>query len=235
MTFPTVESVTETSFATNTTAHECDLPATVNAGDLLLLVFANDGTTVQTTPAGWTALDKQPYLSQIYGGVYVLDAAGTEGGGTVDVVTAIAEAGAGHVYRISGWSGTIATDIDISTVATGEDAAPNSSSVTAGWGSDDNLFLSICCFGDDDETANTAPSPNYTNLVHTPCGAGANASGACASARRNFANATDDPTGFALTGIERWVAWTVVIKPAAGGGGSEIAPRKAIERLMRNT
>ena len=36
MAFPTVESITETAFASDATAHDVDMPATVNAGDLLL-------------------------------------------------------------------------------------------------------------------------------------------------------------------------------------------------------
>lgn len=216
MTFPTVESVTEESFPTDTTSHNVNMPATVNAGDLLILIFASDGLTEQTAPGGWSTLDKKTTGNQVYGGVYALKAAGTEGGGSADVVTASAEAGSGHVYRITGWGGTLLTDVDISTVATGADSSPNSGSVTAGWGSDDNLFLSITCFGDDDEVANTAPAPNYTNLVSVACGAGANASAVSASARRNYANASDDPTAFVLTGTENWVAWTVVIKPDSG-------------------
>ena len=218
MTFPTVESVTQSSFSSDTTAHACSIPATVNSGDLLLLIFANDGNTVQTTPAGWTALDKQTTGNQVYGGVYALDAAGTEGGGTVDVVTAIAEAGSGHIYRITGWGGTVATDIDISTVATGTDDSPNATSVTAGWGVDDNLFISGGGSGDDDENADAAPvGPNYTDLISTACGAGANASGVSWSARREVAAASENPTAFHLTGDENWCAWTIAIKPAAGG------------------
>lgn len=219
MTFPVVASVTETSFASDTTAHACNLPATVNAGDLLLLVFANDGLTVQTTPSGWTALDKQTTGNQVYGGVYVLDAAGTEDGGTVDVVTASAEAGSGHVYRITGWAGTVATDIDISTVVAATTDAPNPGSVTAGGGSADNLYIAITCFGDDDETANAAPI-NYGSLVSVVCGAGSNASGVSASAIRNFASASDDPAAFGLTGSENTVSWTVAIAPAASSGSN---------------
>jgi hypothetical protein len=214
MTFPTVESVTETAFASNTTAHECTLPATINAGDLLLLIFANDGVTAQTTPSGWTALDKQTTGNQVYGGVYALDAVGDESG-TVDVVTAAVEAGAGHIYRITGWGGDIATDIDISTVATGSDTdAPNSTSVTAGGGSADNLFLTIACWGDDDEGVNLYPT-NYTNGVSIACGGAPSESGRGGSARRELAAASDDPGAWQLAGNERWVAWTLVIAPAA--------------------
>ena len=221
MAFPTVESVTETSFASATTAHECDLPATVNAGDLLLLIFANDGNTVQTTPSGWTALDKQTQGNQVYGGVYALDAAGTEGGGTVDVVTASAEAGSGHVYRITGWGGDVATHIDISALAFGTSDLPNPLTVTAGWGSEDNLFLAIACAGDDDESVNTGPI-NYTNIIDVACGAGANNSGRSYSARRNLAAASDNPGSFDLTGSENWVAWTVVVAPVLGAAIVEL-------------
>lgn len=216
MTFPVVESVTETPFATATTQHLCDFPATVNAGDLLILIAASDNATVQTTPGGWDLLDKRSPNNQVYGGIYALEAAGTEGGGTVDVVTAAAEEMSAHMYRITGWAGTVSTDIDISTFvaeATGS-TAPDPDSVTAGWGSDDNLFIAVAVSGDDDESATGGPT-SYTNLTTVSSGsATGSAQPNSHSARRSLAAASDNPSAFSLTGTEQWLAWTIVIKPA---------------------
>lgn len=53
--YPQVESVTETVFPTDTTAHNVVLPAS-DDGDLLVLFFTTDADSTVTTPAGWTAL-----------------------------------------------------------------------------------------------------------------------------------------------------------------------------------
>lgn len=216
MAFPTVESITETGFATAATEHLVDMPATVNAGDLLLMVFANDDATTQTTPTDWTLLDNGSPNNQVYGGVYAIDADGTEGGTTVDVVTAIAQQACAQVYRITGWKGTLGTDVDISTAATGTDANPNSSSVSASE-SADNLFIAAVCNGDDEEGVSVTPS-SYTNTTETVSGSvSANELPAVATARREWANISDDPTAWTLNGTDQWIAWTIVIEPDAGG------------------
>ena len=214
MTFPVVESVTESSFSTNTTNHTVDLPATVGAGNLLLMIFTSYGSSTQTTPSGWTALDKQQgSTTSVTSGVYARDADGSEGGTGVNAATSGPTTGSAHVYRVSGWGGTLADDVDISTVIGGTNNVPNPGSVTAGWGADDNLFIAICGSADDDQTMLNDPS-TYSNLIDTPCGGGANASGRSASARKESTGATEDPVTFTLASSEEWLAWTVVIKPA---------------------
>lgn len=219
MTFPVVESITETPFATAATEHLVDFPATVNAGDLMLLIASSDGNAIQTTPTDWTLLDKRSPNNQVYGGVYVLDAAGTEGGGTVDVVTASAEEMSAHMYRITGWKGTLGDDVDISTFveeATGSNA-PDPDSVTAGGGSADNLFIAIAVSGDDDAVATGAPT-SYTDLTTVSSDSvTSSAQPASHSARRELAAASDDPSAFTLDESDQWLAWTVVIAPAAAG------------------
>ena len=113
MAFPTVESVTEEGFAGATTSHAVDMPATVTSGDLLLMIFASYSNSAITTPSGWTELAKteSQFVSNAF---YAKKAVGTEGGTEVDVVTAAGVAASAHVYRITAWGGTIATDIDIS-------------------------------------------------------------------------------------------------------------------------
>jgi hypothetical protein len=195
------------------------MPATVNAGDLLLMVFANDDATTQTTPTGWTLLDSGSPNNQVYGGVYAKDAAGTEGGTTVDVVTAAAQEACAQVYRITGWKGTLGTDVTISTAATGTDANPNSGSVSASE-SADNLFIAAVCNGDDEEGVNFTPS-SYTNTTETVSGSvTANNLPAVATARREKADISDDPLQWTLNGIDQWIAWTIVIEPAADAASS---------------
>lgn len=104
--FPVRESVTSTDFGSDVTTHAASMPATVNAGDLLLAFAAYDGTCTITTPAGWTLLAENPRTNlsmSAYGRV----ADGTEGGTTVDFATNNAQQGTVQCYRFSSWAGSL--------------------------------------------------------------------------------------------------------------------------------
>ena len=103
---PVVTSVTETAFGTDTTDHYVNMPATVNAGDLLIVLFTNDRNETVTTPAGWTALASDANGQAVRLSVYYKIAAGTEDGTTVNFVTSSTEQAAAQVYRITNWHGT---------------------------------------------------------------------------------------------------------------------------------
>src|SRR5690606_37657251 len=58
--FPVVESVTPTVFGSDDTTHNVDMPSTVDAGDLLINLFASDGSATITDPdgaGGWTEIE----------------------------------------------------------------------------------------------------------------------------------------------------------------------------------
>ena len=124
---PLVDSVTETGFGTGTTDHYVDMPATVNAGDLLIVLFTNNRVATVTIPGGWTELASDTSGSHIRASVYYKVAAGTEGGTTVNFVTSAAEEAAAQVYRITDWHGT--TPPEISTAATGTSTRPDPASL----------------------------------------------------------------------------------------------------------
>jgi len=88
---PVVASVTETAFDTATTAHYVNMPATVTADDLLIVLFTNDGNAAVTTPTGWNLLASDANGTQVRLSVYYKIAAGTEGGTTVNFVTSVVE------------------------------------------------------------------------------------------------------------------------------------------------
>lgn len=106
----TLLSVTQTVFASNVTSHPVDMPAVVNAGDMLVLGITmradtgQDLTSAVMTPAGWTKLGQD--RSNIQNGTQYANfyriASGSEGGTTVDVQTSIACHAAAQVHRISG-------------------------------------------------------------------------------------------------------------------------------------
>ncbi|MCJ7575163.1 MAG: hypothetical protein MUO80_00495, partial [Dehalococcoidia bacterium] len=137
---PVVASVTETAFGSDTTGHNVTMPATVNAGDLLIVLFTNDGDATVTTPSEWTELASNEADGAVRLSVYYKIAAGTEGGTTVNFVTSASEQAAAQVYRITDWHGT--TPPEISTAATGDGTTPDPSSLNpAGWDVANTLWL----------------------------------------------------------------------------------------------
>ena len=143
--FPQVESVTETSFPSNTTTHNVSMPATVNSGELLIahLTF-DDSASVSSTPSGWTLIDANRL------NLYMKVADGTEGGTTVDFPTAAIQAGAAQVHRISDWYGDLSGVEHAATTVEGDGTLLDPPEVTATWGRANNLWLVLAGWLDDD-------------------------------------------------------------------------------------
>jgi predicted RecA/RadA family phage recombinase len=207
--FPTVESETHQLFTSDTTTHNVVMPATVNSGDLLIVLFGNDLINNGiTTPGGWTRLNTSNILN-----AYYKIADGTQDGASIDWVTVDAQTAVALIYRISGWHGTTPPEIDAFD-AEGPSDSPNSPSVTASWGSADNLFIS-CFYFDVNATTSVSSIPtNYTNLIGGATGAAAEHASAFAT-RRNLAAATDDPGSYLMNVSDYWKAQTLVVRPAA--------------------
>ncbi len=197
MSYPVIESVTETNFASDTTSHAVAMPATVNAGDALIVIITNDGSATVTTPGGWAQLYTLANGTALRGGAYAKVASGSEGGTTVDFVTSATETAAAQVYRISGWKGLVA-GIEAATpgqVTTGTTADPPA--LAPSWGSAATVWLATCHTS---TTQNVSTGPtSYTDLTQTTSGSGTTYS-QCISARRSNTTASEDPDVFTLSG-----------------------------------
>lgn len=208
MAFPTVESVTETAFASGT-SHNVSMPATVNSGDLLITLFGNDSNATVTTPSGWTLIDNTVNGTDPRFSSYYRIADGSEDGTTVDFVTSADEAASAQVYRISGWHGTTAPEIG--TPATGSSAAPDPSSTTPSWGAADTLWIATAGWNRD-RTVSAYPT-NYTgNNTDTVSGAGAGGVGV-GSATRDLNATSDDPGTFTISASDPWISYTIAVRP----------------------
>ena len=213
---PVVASVTETAFSTDTTDHYVDMPATVNAGDLLIALFTNDGDATVTTPSGWTELASNETDGAVRVSVYYKIAAGTEGGTTVNLVTAAFEQAAAQVYRITDWQGT--TPPEISTAATGTSTAPNPAFLDpAGWGVSNTLWLVVAGQDRGDQSGTLAYPISYTDGISTQSSVPP-VTGVCRthSARRVLLTTTsENPGPFTIPVTEQWVAFTIAVRPAS--------------------
>jgi len=209
---PVVASVTETAFGTYTTDHYVNMPATVDVGDLLIVLFTNEGLATVTTPAGWTELASNSYYWFVRLSVYYKIAAGDEDGTTVNFVTSSNQEAAAQVYRITNWHGT--TPPEISTAATGTDMVPDPASLDpAGWDIANTLWIAVAGQDRGDQTGTTAYPADYTDGISTLSSTG---TGSCRtlSARRVLIAASEDPGAFTIPISDEWVAFTIAIRPS---------------------
>jgi hypothetical protein len=178
---------------------------------MFVSVFNN--TTI-STPSGWTLKFNELLSGYHRLACFVKSASGSEGGGAVTINFGTSYVSIALTYRITGWSGDVA-NIESADTAYLEGAQyPDPPSVTASWGSADNLFIAITSGIDDDATYSAAPT-NYSNLQQHQGGYGTNSSIEIAGAERQYASASDDPGTFTMSEFEATIAQTVVIKPAA--------------------
>lgn len=107
MAFPIVEATAVTNHSADQTTHVINLPASIAAGELLLLWFCVDksaGLTV-STPAGWTLLEDVTSSSGSTERAVLFSktASGSEGA-TVNITTNNSESSSALAFRLSGWT-----------------------------------------------------------------------------------------------------------------------------------
>lgn len=231
MAFPVVAE-TATYIGGALATHPVTMPASVSAGDLLLMIFVADdvsGVTVTapvTDSITWTTIVANTAIGTVGSyGIFAKDA--TTEPSTADVALGSAKTGAAHVLRITGWEGTLTagTGYDISAVSTGDATAVTVNAATATWGSDDNLFVAFFVGANDGDVASVSAYPTNYSLYQTNTrvtAGGANNNPHLASCGRELASNTDDPGDFTLASADAFAAYVIVIRPAAAGGGATI-------------
>ena len=214
MTFPAITNTATSGSASSSTTHTVNLPATINANDFIVILAATDGAPTTVPPTGFTEIFDTNELH-----VFVKVATGSEGS-TVTFSTSAAESSA-HITLVGDtWFEDLA-GIEISTSAGATSASPNPDSVTASWGSDDNLFVANFAASRGDRTTTGYPTNYAGSNIDNPNGGGA--SGAqIACATRDLAASNDDPGAFSMSGTAPNRASTIVIRPAAAAGGGRI-------------
>jgi hypothetical protein len=216
MAFPTI-ATTNNGNDTSGTSHTVNLPASIASGDLLIAIFASDGSTAHTWPSGWDQA-----ANNLIGTTTSTDvtlsakqrvADGSEGS-TITVTTGASEWTAHITLRITGWHGTTAAEAG---TATGSSATANPPSLNpTNWDVEDTLWVACACndTGGTDNDDITAHPSSYTGIQIVT--AGTNAGGVClAASQRNNATAAEDPGTYTAPTTEAWVAGTIGVRPAA--------------------
>lgn len=206
MAFPTVQSITKYEQDANQLSHDVTMPATVNAGDLLLMLWQNRGNGVTpTVPDGWTIILPDQSAGGGRHAIYAKIANGTEGGGTATVAVSASRNAVALTYRISGWFGDL-SGLIVSDVAEGSSTTPDPPSWTIGWGSKDTLWIAACVTGG--SVVSGFPS-SYSGTTYGV----SNGQYVIGTAWRQNATATEDPSAFTNSDNGNWDAYTIGVRP----------------------
>lgn len=211
------------TFLAGTNPAPVNLPTTVVAGDLLLLLIAYDQNvtiTVDSVAHGaWTELFMDNTSNgniTTYGFVKV--ASGTEGGSTVDITTSLQRAGStAYCVAFQDWFGTLA-GVESSTPVFANNSNPDPGALTPSWGAEDTVWVAHSS-SDSNDAITGYPTDYDDNQFTLTGGAGGATTG---YATRELNAVTEDPGSFTLAGSEQWLATTIGIRPAAAAGGPVI-------------
>lgn len=196
---PSIASVAVTEFFGGaTTTHNVPMPATVDAGDLLLVGWFHDNASL-TQASGFAPLSTATNTDRCY--IFGRVAVGDEDGANVNFQALTASFAVAHTYRITAgtWAGVLSGVMV--TAATGTSATPDPPNNAPHLGSDDYLWL---VFAGKVQASITGAPTNYTNFT----GDSSDLSG---SARRSLTASSEDPGTFSGSSSFAWMAFTIAI------------------------
>lgn len=206
--YPSIQTITETTFSSETTSHDVNMPASVDSGDLLVILFtANNGTV--STPAGWTEQYQELMDGDGAAVCYKKISDGTEGGTTVDLVTDSSSAAVAQVLRVVDNLGTLA-GVESAT-ADGSSEFPDPPSLSASWGTEHTLWVAVAHYIDDQATVDSYPS-GYTGGTYLITNIGSNLGAGIAMAHNENETTTENPGAFHLNTTEKWRGVTIALR-----------------------
>ena len=196
------------------TAHACNYPATVNAGDLLILIgsWVDNLTTGSVT--GFTAISINDDSNSGSSGSWYRDAVGDEDGSTVDLDLSATESAVCIMARFSGAEDP-ATQAPVAGTANPQSSTTTwSPPVSATVASDDYLGIGYSAIGGSPGTPGGGDTDRQ-DLESAFDGGIA----ALAASYASFSGTSWTPSANTGSSSRNAVSQTLVIYPAAGGGG----------------
>jgi len=208
----------------------CNLPASVAAGDLLLVAINGDGAIngpdAYAWPGSWVDLVDTDQGTVVMGIGYLI-ASGGETTVAVTINSGTADQLVCHAYRIQGWHGTTVPEANSQTAAAIETPDGGASLNPANWDVESTLWFVF--LGLNGAATIDAYPANYTaNGVYEPC----NPQTSCgiASSYREVSAASEDPGTWDLSSATNaTVAAVVAVRPSA----QSQAPRSMHQYRLR--
>jgi hypothetical protein len=206
MAFPSVRSSVVTAGSTAALNPVVNLPATISAGDTLLVAIRSTGLATYTWPVGWTELFQSSADAS--------DDAWSVGG-TVTIDTNVTERFAALAWAIQDAADPTVTPPTVSSIISASTLTPNPPSLDTG-ASKDYLWFSIA--SSEGENTFSSYSTNYTlGQLNTSSGSAGAVANNCriAGSARQLATQTEDPGVITWTGTaDDTMSVTIAIHPA---------------------
>jgi len=216
MTAPSVRSENSGVNPSNPTSHTITLPATIEAGDLLVLAWAVNSTPSVTGPSGWTEFMQDTAGSgspTLYG--YYKDAVGDEDSTDITITTGVGRSSAYKVWAIQDAIDPSTTEPEESTAATGLTVNPDPPSLAPAGGADDYLFLAV--HANDSGNQNTTGFPSgYSGTGHENTEDGGGGVGLGWAYKSTTGASSENPGTFTIDNARDWTAQTIAIYPTSG-------------------
>lgn len=210
MAFPVI-ATSNTTADTSSTSVTVAMPASIAAGDLLIVLCAQDAIGVITQSGGsdWTKLEQNVNGTVCSQAIFAKIAAG---GDSLTLTSTDSQDFSCVALRITGHGvSNVLTDIFLGVAATGADAAPNPPNCNA-LTTKDWLWLEMFAADDDDDTA-TYWSANYSAVAQIQS-ANSTSSCLCAVASRELNASAENPADMAMAATEEWIAQTIAVPPS---------------------
>jgi len=227
--FPQITGSANSSRASNNVTDPVTLPASIVAGDLVIVFHFSDTALTRTFPAPWVEIIDSAYSGgNCNCGVAYLIASGGETSVTVTKSTSERFTALAIKISAASWHGT--TPPYIAGPSEGASTIPDPPSATAPWGSADNLFIALTNI-DNHSAEITAPLNAYPATYtdnHLDSDYSFNSASSGSIATRNYAGATDNPGTFTINTSDQWQAFTLIVRPKLGADVSVAATRHAL-------
>lgn len=216
MAFPAVQSRTTGASSAAATTHTVTLPATINAGDFLLVAFtcgnasAPTVTWDNTTAGTWTSIVTAVQgVGNVRGSLYSKVADGTEGSAALSIGLSVSAQASWTIWRITGCQGAVET-----VSAAGTTTTVTFSALAPTWGAEDTLWMAIA------HIANTPTVSTYSTSYTDPTRSAATGTSrnVTESCERLLNTSSETPSAWTLSSAAQHVQFTVAVRPAAASG-----------------
>lgn len=214
MAFAVPAAINTSETTTNTTTHTVALPASISAGQLLIIAISFSANVNATLPGTWTAELVDNGDSGTSTGLWIAwkFASGSEGA-SVNVTSSGSCQSAHASARFTGMHASAAPEAGTVTV-TVNSTTHNPTSLTPSWGSADTLFMALVGWRNAARTISSYPT-NYTDNQTSKNNSGGGNQGAIAFATRNVTGTSDDPGSFTLNAASGGQCITLAIRPGS--------------------
>lgn len=219
MSFPSIRSQITDNATGNETTHTISLPATIAAGDtILVLIRVTVAGAIGWPDASWIELfDASDDAADDQMAAAWKKADGSEGGTTIDVTSGNGKFTSIAIAVKDATDPTI-TPPTLGTVATGSGTEPNAGNCNPAAGTKDYLWWTF--YGmEGEQTGITSYPANYTlnqsGIVTTGTGGAVTTNCTMASAARQLNASAEDAGVWDVTGtLDDWTAYTIAFHPA---------------------